>query len=78
VREVKFHMDRVRRLSLLSQEHMFFIVSEHEEILDRLKAHDVEGADKSISVHLVSVMRELDHIRATHPEYFSRESAVVR
>jgi DNA-binding GntR family transcriptional regulator len=78
VREVKFHMDRVRRLSLLSQEHMFFIVGEHEEILDRLKAHDVEGADKSIGVHLVSVMRELDHIRATHPEYFSRESAVVR
>ena len=73
VREAKFHMDRVRRLSLLSQEHMFFIVSEHEDILARLKEHDVEGADRSIAVHLFSVMRELDHIRAAHPEYFSRE-----
>jgi DNA-binding GntR family transcriptional regulator len=74
VREAKFHMDRVRRLSLLSQEHMFFIVREHEEILERLKEHDVEGADRSIAVHLVSVMRELDSIRARHPEYFSREA----
>ena len=72
VREVKFHMDRVRRLSLLSQEHMFFIVGEHEEILARLQAHDVKGADESMGVHLISVMRELDHIRATHPEYFSQ------
>jgi len=73
VREAKFPMDRVRRLSLLSQEHMFFIVREHEEILARLEAHDVEGAERSIGVHLVSVMRELDHIHAEHPEYFARE-----
>jgi DNA-binding GntR family transcriptional regulator len=73
VREAKFHMDRVRRLSLLSQEHMFFIVGEHEEILARLKAHDVEGADRSIAVHLTSVMHELDVIHARHPEYFTRE-----
>ncbi|MDC9825305.1 GntR family transcriptional regulator [Devosia sp. ZB163] len=74
VREAKFHMDRVRRLSLFSQEHMFFIVREHEEILERLKDHDVEGADRSISVHLFSVMRELDHIRSDHPEYFTRDA----
>lgn len=75
VREVKFHMDRVRRLSLLSQEHMFFIVGEHEVILGRLQDHDVKGADESMGVHLISVMRELDLIRATHPEYFSYEAA---
>lgn len=61
--------------ALLSQEHMYFIVGEHEEILARLKAHDIEGADESMGVHLISVMRELDPIRATHPEYFSREGA---
>lgn len=71
VREAKFHMDRIRRLSLLSQEHMFFIVRDHEEIMARLKEHDVEGADKSISLHLISVTRELDLIREAHPEYFS-------
>ena len=42
VREAKFHMDRVRRLSLLSQEHMFFIVAEHEQIFSRLRAHDAD------------------------------------
>ena len=71
VREAKFHMDRVRRLSLLSQQHMFFIIGEHKEILARLQAHDVTGADESIAVHLVSVMRELDLIRERHPEYFA-------
>lgn len=73
VREAKFHMDRIRRMSLLSQEHMFFIVREHQEILERLKAHDAEGADRSIAVHLTSVMHELDVIRDRHPEYFTRE-----
>ena len=74
VREAKFHMDRIRRLSLLIQEHMFFIVGEHEEILERLKAHDAEGADRSIGVHLTSVVHELDMIRAKHPEYFIRDA----
>lgn len=77
VREAKFHMDRIRRLSLLSQEHMYFIVGEHEEILARLQAHDAKGADESMAVHLVSVMRELDAIRSAHPEYFVREAAAA-
>ena len=73
VREAKFHMDRIRRLSLLSHEHMYFIVGEHEEIFARLKAHDADGADQSIKVHLISVMRELDLIREAHPEYFAKD-----
>lgn len=77
VREAKFHMDRIRRLSLLSQEHMYFIVGEHEEILARLQAGDAKGADESMEKHLVSVMRELDVIRAAHPEYFVRENAAA-
>ena len=76
VREVKFHMDRVRRLSLLSQEHMFFIVAEHEQIFERLRAHDADGAEESIKVHLVSVVREMDIIREKHPEYFPDDAAV--
>ena len=70
VREAKFHMDRVRRLSLISREHMYFIIREHEELFARLKAHDADGAERSIAVHLTSVMRELDTIREQHPEYF--------
>jgi GntR family transcriptional regulator, rspAB operon transcriptional repressor len=75
VREAKFHMDRIRRLSLLSQEHMYFIIGEHEGILERLQAHDAKGADASMAEHLVSVMRELDSIRSLHPEYFVREAS---
>lgn len=74
VREAKFHMDRVRRLSLLSQQNMHLIIGEHQELLERLRAHDVTGADESIALHLVSVMRELDLIRDRHPEYFAHES----
>jgi DNA-binding GntR family transcriptional regulator len=73
VREAKFHMDRVRRLSLLSPRHMHVIVAEHEELFERLKAHDVEGAERSIVVHLTSVVHELDLIHEAHPEYFSDE-----
>lgn len=71
VREAKFHMDRVRRLSLLSQEHMRRLVTEHSEILDRLKARDPDGAEAAIRAHLTSVMVELETIQAMHPEYFS-------
>jgi DNA-binding GntR family transcriptional regulator len=71
VREAKFHMDRVRRLSLLSQVHMLQLVIEHEQILDRLKAHDPDGAEAAIGSHLASVMRELEIIQSMHPEYFS-------
>jgi DNA-binding GntR family transcriptional regulator len=71
VREAKFHMDRVRRLSLLSQEHMRRLVIEHNQILDRLKAHDPDGAEAAIRAHLTSVMVELETIQAMHPEYFS-------
>ena len=73
VREAKFHMDRIRRLSLLSHEHMHFIVGEHEVIFARLQAHDADGADESLKVHLISVMRELDVIREAHPEYFAKD-----
>ena len=73
VREAKFHMDRIRRLSLLSHEHMHFIVGEHEVIFARLQAHDANGADESLKVHLISVMRELDVIREAHPEYFAKD-----
>jgi DNA-binding GntR family transcriptional regulator len=72
VREAKFHMDRVRRLSLLSQENMLIIIGQHEEILERLQAHDAAGADASMTLHLVSVTREVDIIRTKHPEYFAR------
>ena len=70
VREAKFHMDRVRRLSLLSQAHMYFIIGEHEEIVAHLKAHDEDGAENRIKVHLQSVVRELEIIKRAHPEYF--------
>jgi hypothetical protein len=38
--------------------------------LKKLEAHDVNGADQSITIHLASVMGELDIIRNRHPEYF--------
>jgi DNA-binding GntR family transcriptional regulator len=71
VREAKFHMDRIRRLSLLSQEHMLHITDEHMEIYDSMRAHDVALAEASIVRHLQSVFTDIDVIRRDHPEYFS-------
>jgi len=52
---------------------MFFIVAVHEDIFARLKAHDADGAEQTIKVHLISVVRELDLIRKAHPEYFASD-----
>lgn len=71
--EAKFHMDRVRRLSLLSKDRMLVIADEHEAILQTLIAHDAKGAETRIEQHLESVFRDLDSIRREHPDYFADE-----
>jgi GntR family transcriptional regulator, rspAB operon transcriptional repressor len=70
VGEAKFHMDRIRRLSLLSKSRMLAIVKEHTEIFECMKQHDSEGAEAGIKRHLRSVFIDIDSIRNEHPEYF--------
>jgi DNA-binding GntR family transcriptional regulator len=71
VAEAKFHMDRIRRLSLMSKKRMLHITDEHMEIYDSMRAHDVALAEASIVRHLQSVFTDIDVIRRDHPEYFS-------
>lgn len=71
----KFHMDRVRRLSLLSQNRMLAIVEEHAQILGHIRAHDSDGAERSVGAHLRSVFTEIDAIRHVNPDYFLSEDA---
>lgn len=70
VGEAKFHMDRVRRLSLLSKARMLHITEEHTEIFKAMLAHDSTRAEDGIVHHLQSVFVDIDAIRAQHPEYF--------
>jgi len=75
VGEAKFHMDRIRRLSLLSKARMVQITKEHTEIFDAIRAHDGAEAEASIAQHLQSVFTDIDAIRADHPDYFLETSS---
>ena len=70
VREAKFQMDRVRRLSLLNRQRMEAIILEHEGIVASLRGHDPDAAEAAVRWHLASVFRDIDEIRARHPECF--------
>lgn len=78
VREAKFQMDRVRRLSLLNRQRMEAIILEHEEIVASLRRHDPDAAQAAVKRHLTSVFRDIDHIRARHPEYFGAAPGAER
>lgn len=71
VGEAKFHMDRIRRLSLLSKPRMLHITEEHTDIYQAIRARDSAGAEASIAEHLKSVFVDIESIRAEHPEYFN-------
>lgn len=77
VGEAKFHMDRVRQLSLLSKARMLHITEEHTAIYEAMLANDPVRAEGGIVGHLQSVFVDIEAIRAEHPEYFvdSRDDA---
>ncbi|QQA43635.1 GntR family transcriptional regulator [Pelagovum pacificum] len=70
VGEVRIHMDRIRRLSLLSKARMLKITEEHTEIFEAIRSRDPDRAEASARAHLQSVFTDLDKIRGEHPEYF--------
>lgn len=76
VGEAKLHMDRIRRLSLLSKRRMRAITDEHTEIFSNIKAHNPDAAEDSTRSHLRSVFTDLDTIRNDHPEFFQDTETV--
>ncbi|SHI29054.1 GntR family transcriptional regulator [Wenxinia saemankumensis] len=68
--EIRIHMDRIRRLSLLGKARMMAITSEHAGIFEAIRDGSADRAEESTRRHLLSVFTDLDAIRAEHPEYF--------
>ena len=70
LQETKFHMDRIRRMSLISEAHMLAVADKHEAILENLVARDPDLAEKNVSSHLETIFKSIDTVREQHPDYF--------
>ena len=70
VESARFQTDRVRLLSLPSASPLDVLISQHEEIVDRLEARDAEGAAAAMRRHLREILLALSRIAEKHPEFF--------
>lgn len=64
------HLDRLRRLHLPTAGKAPRIVSDHEEILTAITAHDPDRAEKAVRWHLKETVSATEEIRSHFPEYF--------
>src|SRR5689334_16417876 len=67
---VKAQLDRVRRLSLHSESWLATIYGQHRDIVDRVAAHDAQGAEDAMRDHLRSVFATIEDIAQTNGEFF--------
>lgn len=67
---VKVQMDRCRRLTLPQAGRLNRVITEHQVIVDAIKAGDVDAASRTMSDHLEKLMADLDGIRDHDPDYF--------
>jgi DNA-binding GntR family transcriptional regulator len=72
IASVKAQLDRVRHLSLEHADWLVMIFRQHEEIVDRLAAHDAAGAEDAMQRHLRTAFAAIDRIATTHADFFER------
>ena len=63
------HFDRVRNLSVVTVKD-FKVVEDHRNMLEAIKAHDKETAQKLVNKHLNRYQFDEKEIRNQRPEYF--------
>lgn len=71
VESARFQTDRVRLLSLSDASPMPMLISQHEEIVNRLESGDGDGAANAMRRHLREILRALSRIANEHPEFFA-------
>ncbi|MFC4274591.1 GntR family transcriptional regulator [Achromobacter aloeverae] len=64
------HIDRLRRLHLPALGKAQRILNDHTLIVDALAAADPDLAEQRLREHLSHTLRQVEDIRARHPEYF--------
>ena len=67
----KGHLNRIRRLSVLSGSYLDEMISEHAAVVAAIAQRDAAGADEALRHHLGMVLSELPRIRTEHPDYFT-------
>jgi GntR family transcriptional regulator, rspAB operon transcriptional repressor len=69
-RQVRVHLDRVRRLSLPVPHQIEELIGQHHEIVEALAARDAEHAVQALSRHLRETGRIVDVLAERHPDFF--------
>jgi DNA-binding GntR family transcriptional regulator len=67
---IKTQLDRLRYLSLESQEWLEMIFHQHEQLVMRVLARDADGAAALMETHLHSASLALEKIAVDHAEFF--------
>lgn len=70
IKNVKAHMDRVCTLTIKTRDAMASLISEHEEIVAAIDAHDRDAAERAVSRHLHGILSSLPRIQSMNPELF--------
>ena len=71
VNSAKAHLDRARRLSLVTARPIGSLVEQHEAVVTSLAAGDVQDAVGRLRTHLRAVFEDVERIRDAHPGLFS-------
>ena len=68
--EMRVHIDRLRMMYLPVSGNMKRIQSEHEEILDAIRARDSGRAEVAVRKHLSWTLSAIDKLKKENPQYF--------
>jgi GntR family transcriptional regulator, rspAB operon transcriptional repressor len=71
VENARFQTDRVRLLALPHASPLPLLISQHEEITDRLASQDADGASEAMRRHLREILTALSQISKIHPDFFA-------
>ncbi|WP_236841664.1 GntR family transcriptional regulator [Bosea sp. PAMC 26642] len=67
----KSQIDRCRRMTLPVPGRMAMVIREHLSIVDAVRRRDGPAAQAAMRKHLGTLLPDLLHLRATHPDYFA-------
>lgn len=67
----KAHLDRARRLGMMSESSMQALTDEHAAVVDAVEARDSGGATAALRDHLRKVFTDIEKIRKRSPELFA-------
>jgi DNA-binding GntR family transcriptional regulator len=71
IAQSKVHLDRVRHMSLVTQDVMRGLLRQHKAIVDGIADSDRSGAVEATRLHTRETLRVLPELLAAHPGYFT-------